>query len=352
MPRRMRERGPLTELQRENLKNLERNSSNGTLSKKAMRRLINSVNWLIAAAPKKKVYSKELRKSFNFKVNFITLTLPGETQMISDHKFKKVLIHNFINTARYRWNLKNFVWKVETQKNGKIHAHFLTDTFIDYRSLRKVWNTILDKNNLLSEYQFKHQNLTFNEYNNLYNPDNKKEIAKVKKAYYEGVKSNWSNPNSTDVKALKNDKNIAGYMAKYMAKNEDSRRKIKGRIWSCSYSIAQANKLSVDIPYAADFDSLESFFSKDIEYHEIHSNPENPLLRKKVGEIFFLNHNKWMHTIKGKIQEVYKTALFNIRNCIDFDAFKEVIDTSINTYKYTPPEVVADFIGVQLECPF
>lgn len=352
MPMRMRDRLPLTELQKENMKNLAKNQIKGELSRKAMRRLINSVNWLVAAAPKKKVYSKILRKTFNFKVNFITLTLPGHTQEISDHHFKKILLHNFINRARYQFGLKNFVWKVESQKNGKIHAHFLTDTFIDYKTLRSVWNEILIKNNLMDSYTAKHKNLSFEEYQQLYNPEGKKDLMRMKKAYYEGVSSGWTNPNSTDVKALKNDKNIAGYMAKYMAKNEENRRPINGRLWSCSYSIAQANKSSIDIPYGADYESLESFFNKDIEFSEIQSNPNNLGMSKKVGEIFFLNHNHWMQTIKGSIHEFYKKILFNIRHNIDFDMFKEKVVEPIQSYVYTPPEDDFSNKSTQLSCPF
>src|SRR5699024_1370876 len=139
-------------------------------------KLRNSINWLVASSKKKKVYSEKRKRHYYFKVNFVTLTLPSSVQNISDHKFKSVLLHNFINQMRYRYGMKNFVWKVETQENGNIHAHFTTDTYLPWDGVRFVWNRILIKNDLMHEYTNKHLAMSFDDYNKTYNAEGKHDI--------------------------------------------------------------------------------------------------------------------------------------------------------------------------------
>src|SRR2546422_4466397 len=64
--------------------NLKDNSTKGFLSMKAKSKMKNALNWLHVSAKYKAVYSKREQKSFWFKVNFITLTIPPqETSQVS-----------------------------------------------------------------------------------------------------------------------------------------------------------------------------------------------------------------------------------------------------------------------------
>lgn len=337
MPARSFERGPMSELQRLNMKHLKHNKPTGKISKKAQRRLTNSVNWLVAAAKKKYVYDKRTNKRFSFKVNFVTLTLPGDHQLISDHQFKSKLLHNFINVCRYRYGLKNFVWKVEAQDNGKIHAHFTTDTYLPWRGIRSAWNKILDKHGLLDQYRAKHQNMTFEEYNEIYNPKNEIEIQKMKARFSAGNDSNWSDPNSTDVHSVYKVKDIAAYLGKYMSKKEEDRRCVKGRLWSCSYSIAQANKLSMRLPFDSCISALNTYLKSDLDGYELKPNNKPEFENSKVGDIYFHKLSDWFGKISGPIAELYKKTLFNIRNNIDLSAFEEVVNTVVDNVVEKPP---------------
>lgn len=350
LPMRSSEPRTLTAAQLENLKNLEKNSSDGSLSRKAQQRLVNSVNWLLAAAKKKRVFSKEQNRSFLFRVNFITLTLPGQFQEISDHKFKSVLLHNFINTCRYKYNLKNFVWKVEAQANGKIHAHFTTDSFIPIHGLRRTWNEILRKNGLLDMYIAKHSQMSLEDYIEAYNNEGKVDVKTLTKRYKEGTASGWSNPNSTDVKAVHKVDDLGAYMSKYFSKNDDERRKIEGRLWACSYHISQANKTAIDIPFDMAQTDLAEFFKPNINYKQLFINEDDPLKMKKIGELFFYKLGEIGKSINGKIADIYKSVLFNIRHCIDIDFFKEEIQEITNKYSYVPPEHKPKVS--QTYCPF
>ena len=63
-----------------------------------------------------------------------------------------------------------------------------------------------------------------------------------RKAYEFGKFTNWNEPNTIDIHSVKNIKNLAAYLIKYMSKNEEGRREIQGKIWGCSKNLNYSNK--------------------------------------------------------------------------------------------------------------
>lgn len=344
-----------TEKQLENEVNLKDNNQKGRVSKKSAQRLNNAVNWLVASAKDKTIYDKKTKKRFNFKINFVTLTLPTLDHQISDHKFKTVLLHAFINTCRYKYDLKNFVWKVETQANGNIHAHFTTDCFIHWADLRRTWNKILSKNGAIGHYQAKHEKMSFEDYCTAYNLDGKKSEIQLKKSYDFGVSNNWTQPNSTDVHAVHKVKDIGAYLAKYLGKNDDERRVISGRLWSCSYNLSESNKLVIEMSHPDDFKYLECLHHEHVRYTTI--THVNQLTKQvfTVGEVFFYNMKYWGSIIKGRLLDAFNNHRWKIRTGVDIQALKasqqaiitEPIKIVFDTFSSTTDD---DF--TQFECPF
>lgn len=327
MPARSPRRGPLSEMQKNNLANLAKNTHDGKLSKKATTKLVNSVNWLVASAKKKWYYDTARKKHFSFRINFVTLTLPSSIQQISDHKFKSVLLHNFINQCRFHYDLKNFVWKVEAQANGNIHAHITSDTYLPWAGIRRIWNQILLKNGLLDLYQNKHRSMSFEDYNKAYNSKAEYSEKLMRKRFDTGVAADWADPNSTDVHAVYKVKDIGAYLAKYMSKKEEDRRGIMGRLWSCSYNISQANKLYVNLPMDMDGSAISTFIDGPFEFLEVFSKDKTGIPGLKVGELFFFKLRDLTSRITGPIGDLYRETLFNIRNNIqmEFNQNKNVV---------------------------
>jgi len=264
-----------------NQSNLKLNKHNSKLSKKAISRIKTAINWLIVSSKEKYVYNKATNKRFNFKVNLITLTLPDTSEKITELAFKTKLMHPFLVYMRKYYGLKNYVWKVEFQKNGKLHLHLTTDTFISHHVLRHYWNSLLKKNNFLDEF-----------------------IAKYK----------HDNPNSTDVHAVWKVKNLGAYISKYMSKNEESEETINGRIWGCNYELSDKNKCVVGINRDECANELRCLMNPAIPYKEIVNKDSVTGKIYKNAEVFFLNINQWSTLIRGKISEVYNRHRFNIRN--------------------------------------
>jgi hypothetical protein len=341
----------------ENQKNLLENDRKGKLSRKAIQGLRNAINWLCLAAKKKHVYDRKTEKTFNFKVNFITLTLPDTKEPINSPDLQKQLLNPFLTYMRKYHNLSNYVWRLEFQANGKLHVHITTDTFLHLGVIRNTWNNLLDKYGYLDEF----------------------------------YKANGhKNPNSTDVHATKKIKNMAAYLAKYMSKknsmyfekekaileklkveaNYKDEKKLKafelllrkenkifkyngmrgnfavktgwytqrlnfwnspfnprpivGRIWSCNYELSRANKLVVHIPASDCSTDLKCLFNPEIQYKELYSaapeldqryTPEDPRNQpRKIGEVYFIKAKDWLDKMNGVIRKTFDDARAAIQN--------------------------------------
>lgn len=166
--------------------NLESNDHHGKLSVKARRKIEKAINWLLFTAKQKTAYNHQLQKSFKFRINFITLTLPA-TQVHADQLITNKCLGNWLEVAKKRFGLKNYVWKAEAQVNGSIHYHLVTDCFIPHQELRRTWNQSTELLGYVSAFEFRNRH---------------------------------RNPNSTDIHSVKNVKRISSYIACYMSKNQ------------------------------------------------------------------------------------------------------------------------------------
>ena len=134
---------------------LEDNSHNGKISYKANKRIEKALSWLLYMAKSKRVYDAELQKSFTFKMNFITLTLPS-IQQHDDSYLNKHLLKPFIRLMRDKFGLTHYIWKAETQGNGNIHWHLTVNKFIHYKHIRHYWNILLNKLGYFTHTKFNH----------------------------------------------------------------------------------------------------------------------------------------------------------------------------------------------------
>lgn len=260
--------------------NLRNNKHKNELSPKAISRIKTAINWLVVSAKEKSVYNRTSKKTFNFKVNLITLTLPDTAIKIKEYDFKTKLIHPFLVYMKKYYNLNNYVWKVEFQKNGKLHLHITTDTFISHHVLRYYWNQLLKKNNYLNEFIAKHKH---------------------------------DNPNSTDVHAVWKVKNLGAYIAKYMAKNQESEEIINGRIWGCNYELSDKRKCTIGINRDECGDELRQLMNPQIKYKEIINQDSTTGKIYRNAEIFFIELSYWGHLLTGKIQKAFDDRRFSIR---------------------------------------
>lgn len=204
------------------------NIGDGYLSVMSGKKLKKAINFLLYVSKFKLLSPAEKQLSFMFTVNFITLTLPA-AQQHSDQFIKQNCLEQFIAYMKMHHGLYAYVWKAETQDNGNIHFHIVTNVFIDHTIIRQVWNRIIEKHGYIEAYMNNQKAKFANGF--IFNKSltwiNKKtgirevvpereQIRRMKLS----LRSGHRNPNSTDVHSIKKVSNLGGYLASYMTKKD------------------------------------------------------------------------------------------------------------------------------------
>lgn len=181
---------------------------------------------------------------------FVTLTLPAK-QMHCDKLIRRECLTPFLQWLTGNkeqgysgWGVKAYLWVAETQKNGNMHIHLLIDRAVPALRLRQKWNQCLQRLNIIDMYRDFQEMIYedgFRVRDKMLQLQVEQRITiarklKIKltrakaivdekdrqlKAYNEGVASNWSNPNSTDVHSIQNLEKLTAYVTKYMTKEAD-----------------------------------------------------------------------------------------------------------------------------------
>lgn len=213
------------------------------LSKKARIRITTAMQWLIHLSPMNKTWCQVEKRFFRFRLNFITLTL-SEAQQHDDNYITHKLLMPFLKWLK-RKGVDMYIWKAEVQDNGNIHYHITTHKYVHWRSVRNKWNNLQHNHGYLKKYFDEH---------------------------------GTHDPNSTDIHAVKNDKQIISYMVKYMTKadrykknqqhqciNESHyyhsknnevdehgkklKRYVESALWSCSQSLSNMRMIITEEDY-------------------------------------------------------------------------------------------------------
>ena len=227
---------------------IERKFHNFKISHAAQKNLKDKVNWLyhLSRSRYQKAYSgKEI---FNFKINFLTLTLPSK-QIHPTSQITNDCFNQFLTEIRTRIGMENYVWRLEFQNNGNVHYHLVTDSFIDYFFCRKIWNRIIEKLGYVSAFSAKMNALTVVQYHEIYGKNQPENWVESQKRFLKGKAEKWLNPPSVDVKVCTSNKAIGLYIAKYFSKKDKSgteknpldneENSFSLRLWFCSRSLSK-----------------------------------------------------------------------------------------------------------------
>lgn len=261
-----------------------------TFSKNSQKKLRQYISWF-AEQSKYKIAINQRKKIRKFyKLSLLTLTLPY-SQHYSDETIKKELLNQFLTEARQKWGLNNYIWRAEKQQNGNIHFHILIDIFISWKEIRTTWNRICDKLDLIKLWSAKMKEKYELGFNATQEEIKRFGIYTLKKRYKEGKKNNWTNPNSVDIHSLYKIKNVAGYITKYLSKNNenDKNSKVSGRNWYVSKSIKK--------------------YCKNLIV-EVSSNIDDEL--KKIIDITkdSISHNEFFDVFKISLTDIIKKTNF------------------------------------------
>lgn len=275
--------------------------SSFNLSDNASRLLRWSVESMILLSRPREVDVTKTKKIYNFKGAFITLTLPYD--QFHDDVTIKSSFSLFLNSLRNTCGLKNYVWRMELQKNGNIHFHIIVDQYYRYQLLRYYWNKELKKLGYIDLYSGKFSKMSLSSYAKHRNL----KVEECKDAYTKGVRSGWTSPPTVSVNSISSTKKLAGYLAKYMAKPsdddaiEDEETKLRaskvGKLWARSYSLSSLPRMrNYDITNILEFirnnKGLESIKLFKFDYCEIYYIRFTSITTKfyKAWRELFLSH--------------------------------------------------------------
>lgn len=177
-------------------------------------RMRKALDMLLQITPVRVVRNNTLQRDVNFRIAFITLTIPYCAEASSNKIAYSKCLRPFLSFLCKTHNCKSYVWKLEFQLNGSVHYHLACDCFVDWFRIKDKWNTLLSKAGLLDEYRERH-----------------------------GDK--W--PNSTDVHSPKHVDRVGDYMVKYMSKSGDLPEGFKGRVWGCSANLTNIKFFSTPL---------------------------------------------------------------------------------------------------------
>jgi hypothetical protein len=311
--------------QNENSKaNLHRNNHHNYLSEQSTRKVKKAVNYMTLLSTNKNNYSKLNWKSLKFKLCFVTLTLSAK-QFHTDNYIKSKMLNQFIIEAKQHWEISNYVWRQEKQQNGNIHLHILFDKFIPWYEIRAVWNRIQSKEGYIEQYRLEQKEFHKKGFQVRKDLLDHWSYKAQLKAYKYGCKTNWSNPNSTDIHSVRLIKNVGAYLVKYMTKGylsnsvKISKRLLnyekkyikgthslsfnvmkylrtkaqKGRLWSCSYNLTDITGANTEIDNSISNElmqlkKLRLVKTIDSEYYNIITASLQDLVKLKCTNLIYM----------------------------------------------------------------
>lgn len=222
--------------------------TNGRVSRRAASRLSQRIDWLAFLTRSNQVALDRRARTTTHSLSFLTLTLPAD-QEHPDKVIKNQCLNHFLTVLRQKFGVKHYIWKAELQKNDNIHFHLLIDRYIHYTRIRTQWNNIVGKLGYVRRYQERMQVLTFADYCERRKVSTPSQLAQARMAYNSGLRTDWSDPNSVDVRSVRGINNIRAYMRKYLTKSLDKHNTsgestarenaFGGSIWHCSRSLSR-----------------------------------------------------------------------------------------------------------------
>ena len=220
----------------------ESNFTKGRLSDNSIRKLRYAVQLLDASSKWTFIANELIPAGYNFKLGFLTLTLPSAQGAHSDELIKRRCLMPFLTALRKKYGKFSYVWKAEAQSNGNIHFHITLNKWIKHSILRKLWNKRLKELGYISEYRREQRDWHKGKFRPRPKLYKSWSLEKQKKAYEYGCLTNWNDPNTIDIHAVHKINNLTSYIIKYMSKKEDDKRAITGKIWGCSENLTYNNK--------------------------------------------------------------------------------------------------------------
>jgi hypothetical protein len=206
----------------------------GEVTDGTRKRIITAVDILLQINPNRRLFNPIINKEHDFRVSFATTTITDPIRPKTSECNEAIT--RFVRHFKNPWKrngrfthsepLKEYVWKLELQERGTPHYHLTSGSFLHHVEVNKVWNDIQ------RDFGWTEQ-------------------------YFD--KTGSYQPNSTDIHAVWEVKNLGGYISKYMGKKAfvDTSEmgfpmpvtpvQMGGKIWGCSEGLRGKKRFTAEM---------------------------------------------------------------------------------------------------------
>jgi len=172
------------------------------LSDKGKRTLKDCMNLMLITNEKRDVKINQKLFVKNFRLAFVTLTLPVK-QFHTDNDIKKNCLAPFIDNLCKTHSVTQYIWRAEKQVNGNLHFHMIINAPIPFYMIRYQWNKQLNKLGYIDKFYLKHGH---------------------------------RNPPTEQIVAPKKIKNLQSYLTKYLTKTQGLNQ-VQGKNYGISQNL-------------------------------------------------------------------------------------------------------------------
>jgi len=275
----------------------------GRISQSSARKIRNAIEWLLAAADEKIVYSKRTKRYHKWKLSFLTLTLPTQGNT-TDIQVKSIL-NSFLTLAKYNYGLHSYIWKAEPQSRGVIHFHITSDCYMWKNSVRYEWNRLLAKSGLLNG----HHDPPSTKIHSTYRVSN---MAAYLTKYFIKPPTAFAVPpfkpkfDGLAVSKRGNDEISFSFPEKLFYI-----RPISGRLWGCSQSLSKARSLA----YIVKNDEMRALNQEIRDSGAIEK-------QKEYCNFFILPSDYYKKLSFGQLKHDYLEHLYKIRKTRNLNQYE------------------------------
>jgi hypothetical protein len=186
----------------------------GKVTSGNQKRIKKSVDILLQLSPPRWIENPITMRREIHTLSFVTLTIPAKERHIEANEGHKLLLAPWILKMRRKHNMSTYLWKAEFQRNGQLHYHITTPTWLHYQYIKDEWNNLLSQNGMLVNWFKDHP-------------------TKM--------------PNSTDVHKVYKIDCIQAYLQKELCKSTQNKQ-TSGKIWDCSMNLKKYKHFSTIEP--------------------------------------------------------------------------------------------------------
>ena len=256
-----------------NMKAQQEKAYSGKFTAGAKKRCTKAINLMVQGTRRRWITNPITKRMQLHQLSFITLTVNNHNGILTGKEAYSKLLSHFLSWLRKTKAVTTYIWKAELQENGQIHYHITCPDFIDYREIRAKWNALQRKAGLLEAYHKEH-------------------------GHYD--------PNSTDIHSVHNQRDMAAYMVKEIAKNVQNEESIGGKVWDCSVNLSKGKYFSVEMKQQQ-FEYLESAVNEGLctkyegEQFCIYKFNASVVQEALLTKEDMKHYKTWLHVLRDSI---------------------------------------------------